>query len=89
MSNVARWTRLLTALLGAVGILVAGVVLSRVGVIENQSVALWPTYDLLHVETLRGPGSISTMWFPFAVQVFVWTAILFALLALGERLQRR
>ena len=88
MSNVARWSRLLTALLGAVGILVVGVVLSRLGVIENQSVALWPTYDLLHVETLRGPASISTMWFPFAVQVLIWTAILFALLALGERLRR-
>ena len=88
MSNVARWSRLLTALLGAVGILVAGVVLSRVGVIENQSVALWPTYDLLHVETLRGPASLSTMWFPFAVQVFVWTVIWYAVLAVGERLQR-
>jgi hypothetical protein len=88
MSNVARWSRLLTALLGAVGILVVGVGLSRAGVIGSEGVALWPTYDLLHVETLRGSASISTMWFPFAAQVFIWTAILYALLALGERLRR-
>jgi hypothetical protein len=88
MSNVARWSRLLTASLGAVVILLAGVGLSRAGVIENQSVALWPTYDLLHLEILRGPTPVSTMWFPFGVQVLIWTAVLYAVLALGRYLRQ-
>lgn len=89
MSNVARWSRLLTASLSAVGILLAGVGLSRIGVIENQSAALWPAYDLLHLETPRGPMQVSTMWFPFGVQVLIWTAVLYVVLALGQYLQRR
>lgn len=89
MSNVARWSRLLTASLGAVGILLAGVGLSRAGVIENQSTALWPTYDLLHLEIFHGPPPASTMWFSFGVQVLIWTAVLYAVLALGRFLQQR
>jgi hypothetical protein len=88
MSNVARWSRLLTATLGAIGILLAGVGLSRVGVIENESAALWPTYRLLSVGSLRGPPTVSTMWFPFAVHVLIWTAILYAVLSLGQFLRR-
>jgi hypothetical protein len=88
MSNVDRWSRLLTAGLGAVAILLAGVGLSRVGVIENPSVALWPTYDLLHLEIVRGPTPLSSMWFPFGFQVLFWTAVLYAVLALGRYLRR-
>ncbi len=89
MSNVARWSRLLTASLGAVAILLAGLGLSRAGVIENQSIALWPTYDLLHLEVFHGSPPASTMWFSFGVQVLIWTAVLYAVLALGRYLRRR
>jgi hypothetical protein len=88
MSNVDRWSRLLTAGLGAVVILLAGMGLSRVGVIENPSIALWPTYDLLHLEIVRGPTPLSSMLFPFGFQVLIWTAALYAALALGRYLRR-
>jgi hypothetical protein len=86
MSNVARWSRLLTAALGAVGILLAGLGLSHLGVIENPSVALWPTYDLLNLDTLRG-SPISTMWVPFGFHVLIWTAVLYAVLAIVQYLR--
>ena len=89
MSSVARSSRLLAASLGAVAILVTGVGLSRLGVIENQSTALWPTYDLLHLEIFHGPPPASTMWFSFGVQVLFWTAVLYAVFALGRYLRQR
>jgi hypothetical protein len=58
-------------------------------VIENQSIALWPTYDLLHLEVFHGSPPASTMWFSFAVQILIWTAVLYALLALGRYLRQR
>lgn len=88
MSNVARWSRLLSAGLGAVGILLAGLGLSRLGVIENQRVALWPTYDLLQLDTLRG-SPISTMWVPFGFHVLIWTAVFYAILTLVGYLRER
>lgn len=88
MSNVARWSRLLTASLGAVAILLAGLGLSRAAVIENQSIALWPTYDLLHLEVFHGSPPPPTMWFSFGVQVLIWTAVLYTVLALGRYLRR-
>jgi hypothetical protein len=89
MSNVARWSRFLTAGLGAVAILLAGLGLSRAAVIENQRIALWPTYDLLHLEVFHGSPPASTMWFSFGVQVLIWTAVLYTVLALGRYLRRR
>jgi hypothetical protein len=89
MSKVARWTRLLTAGLGAVAILLAGVGLSRVGVIRNPGTALWPTYDLLNLEVFHGAPPVSTMAFSFGVQVLIWTAVLYAVLALGRSLRGR
>jgi hypothetical protein len=89
MSKVARWTRLLTAGLGAVAILLAGVGLYRVGVIENPSTALWPTYDILNLEVFHGAPPVSTLAFSFGVQVLIWTAVLYALLSLARSLRRR
>ena len=89
MSNVARWSRLLTAGLGAVAILLAGLGLSRAAVIENPSIALWPTYDLLHLEVFHGSLPAPTMWFSFGVQVLIWTVVLYTGLALGRYLRRR
>jgi hypothetical protein len=89
MSKVDRWSRLLTAVLGAIGILLAGLGLMRAGVIENRSTALWPTYDLLSLEVLHDRMPASTMAFSFGLHVLIWTAILYALLSLGRRLRPR
>ena len=89
MSKVDRWSRLLTAVLGAIGILLAGLGLLRVGVIENRSTALWPTYDLLNLEILYDRMPVSTMAFSFGLHVLIWTAILYALLSIGRRLRPR
>lgn len=89
MSNVARWSRLLTAGVGAVAILLAGVVLSRARVIQSQKTALWPTYDLLNLDLFRDLAPPSTMAFAFGVQLVIWTAALYALLSLGRYLRQR
>ena len=89
MSKVDRWSRLLTAVLGAIGILLVGLGLLRIGVIEDRSTALWPTYDLLNLEIFHGSLPASTMVFSFGVHVLIWTAILYALLSLGRRLRPR
>ena len=89
MSRVDRWSRLLTAVLGAIGILLGGLGLLRVGVIENRSTALWPTHDLLNLEIFQGRLPPSTMAFSFGLHVLIWTAILYALLSIGRRLRPR
>jgi len=89
MSKVDRWSRLLTAVLGGIGILLAGLGLLRVGVIGDRRIALWPTYDLLNLEILHDRMPASTMAFSFGVHVLIWTAILYALLSLGRRLRPR
>jgi hypothetical protein len=89
MSRVDRWSRLLTAVLGGIGILLAGLGLLRVGVIEERRIALWPTHGLLNLEIFQGRLPPSTMAFSFGVHVLIWTAILYALLSLGRRLRPR
>jgi len=89
MSKVDRWSRLLTAVVGGIGILLAGLGLLRVGVIGDRRIALWPTYDLLNLEILHDRMPASTMAFSFGVHVLIWTAILYALLSLGRRLRPR
>ena len=88
MSNVARWSRLLTAVVGAVAILLVGLLLFHVEVIHDPAVAMWPTYDLLHLDAIPSAQD-STTWFPLGVHVFVWTAILYAVLAVVQRAQKR
>lgn len=89
MSRVARWSRFLSAAFGAVVILLGGVGLSRAGVIQNPSTALWPTYDLLNLEIFHGTPPLPTLAFAFAVHVLIWTGVLYALLSLGGRFQKR
>ncbi|MEP6470417.1 MAG: hypothetical protein ABJC28_00275 [Acidobacteriota bacterium] len=88
MSNVARWSRFLTAIAGAVAILLLGVFLFRVEVIHDPAVALWPTYGLLHLDAIPSAQAPET-WFPFAVHVLVWTAVLYAVLAVAHRAGKR
>lgn len=88
MSSVARWSRFLTASLGAVGILLAGLGLARAGVIEHQSTALWPTYDLLNLDLFGGPPPAPTLWFSYGMQFVFWTIVLYLVLTVGARLRR-
>jgi hypothetical protein len=89
MSKVDRWSRLLTAILGAIGILLAGLGLLRVGVIEDRRIAFWPTYGLLNLEILQDRMPASTMTFSVGFHLLVWTAILYAVLSLGRYLRPR
>ena len=88
MSNVARFSRFLLAVVGAVAVLLVGIVLFRIEVIHDPAVAMWPTYDLLHLDALPSAQAPET-WFPYGVHVFVWTVILYALLAVAQRAQKR
>lgn len=88
MSNVARFSRFLLAVFGAVVILLVGLLLFRVEVIHDPSVALWPTYSLLQLDTLPSVQAPDT-WFPYAVHVLIWTAALYGVMAVFERAQSR
>ena len=88
MSKVARWSRFLTATVGAVALLLLGVFLFRVEVIRDPSVALWPTYGLLQLDALPSAQAPET-WFPYGVHVLIWTAALYGVLAVVQRAQKR
>lgn len=86
MSVVRKWNVFLRALIAATGILVLGVGALRLGVIGDPRLALWPTFDMLHLDRLQGPQQpLSSQLVPFAVQVMVWTLPLYLLFnALGS-----
>ena len=88
MSSVARFSRFLLAVFGAVVILLVGLLFFRIEVIHDPANALWPTYDLLHLNAIPSAQDPST-WFPLAVHVFVWTVVLYAILAVAQRAQKR
>ena len=77
MSAVRRWNLLVRAVLVSVAILVLGVGAFRTRVIEDQRVALWPTFELLHLENLEGPQPLPLLLQIAAVQIAVWTLIAF------------
>lgn len=87
MSKVARWSRLLTAIVGAVVILLVGLFFFRAEVIHDPSVALWPTYGLLQLDALPGARAPET-WFPYGVHLLIWTAVLYGVLAVFQRAQK-
>jgi hypothetical protein len=77
MSAVRRWNLFVRAALVAVGILVFGVGAFRVGVIEDERVALWPTFELLHLDRLQGQQPLSGLALIAAVQIMIWTLLTF------------
>jgi hypothetical protein len=81
MSAVRRWSLFLRAIIVAIGILVLGVGAFRLGVIEDQRLALWPTFGLLHLERLQGYQPLSSLALPAAVQVAIWTLLAYLLFA--------
>jgi len=87
MSKVARWSRLLTAMVLAVVILLLGLFFVRAEVIHDPSTALWPTYGLLQLNALPGADAPET-WFPYGVHVLIWTAALYGVLTVFHRAQK-
>jgi len=77
MSAVRRWNLFVRAALVAVGILVLGVVAFRVGVIEDQRVAFWPTCGLLHLDKFEGQQLLSRLALIAAVHIVIWTFLAF------------
>ena len=88
MSNVARFSRFLLAVFGAVVILLVGLLLFHIEVIHDPSVALWPTYGLLQLDALPTALAPET-WFPYGVHVLIWTAALYGVFAVVQRAQNR
>ena len=81
MSTVRKWTLFLRAVVVAIGILVLGVGAFRVGVIEDQRLALWPTFELLHLDRFQGEQPLSILALLAAVQVTIWTLLAYFLFA--------
>jgi hypothetical protein len=75
MSAVQRWNMVVRAALVAVGILVLGVLAFRMGVIQDQSVALWPTFGLLHLGRFQGQQPLSRLTLISAVHIMIWTLL--------------
>lgn len=79
MSAVRKWTLFLRAVFAAIGILALGVGAFRVGVIEDERLALWPTFELLHLDKLQGQQPLSSLAEVAAVQLAIWTLLAYLL----------
>lgn len=83
----------LRAIIVAIGVLVLGVGAFRLGIVDDQRLALWPTFDLLKLESGQGQQPLSTLAPVFAVQVTIWTLLVYLLLtglgSLRRSLSRR
>ncbi len=75
MSAVRKWTLFLRAVFVAIGVLALSVGAFRVGVIADERLALWPTFELLHLDRLEGPQPVSSLALFAAVHVTIWTAL--------------
>jgi hypothetical protein len=80
MSAVRKWGLFLRAIFVAIGILVLGVGAFRARVIESPNLALWPTFGLLNLDTFQGRQPFSRLALFAAVQVTIWTVIVYLLL---------
>ena len=74
--------------MAAIGILILGVGAFRVGVIEDQSLALWPAFGLLQLERLQGQQPLSSWGLFAAVQVTIWTLLAYLLFSGFEGIRR-
>ena len=88
MSAVRTWNLFVRAGYVAVGILVLGVGAFRAGVIEDERLALWPTFGLLQLDKSRGPQPISQLALIAAVQLVVWTLLAFVLFYVLDGVRR-
>jgi hypothetical protein len=88
MSAVRKWNLFLRAIIVAIGILILGVGAFRVGVIEDQSLALWPAFGLLQLERLQGQQPLSSWAVLAAVQVTIWTLLAYLFFSGLEGIRR-
>jgi len=88
MSAVRRWNLFLRAASVAVVILVLGLLAFRVGVIEDQRVALWPTFDLLHLDRLDADQPLSSLVLYGAVQLAIWTLLAYGVFVVVDSILR-
>ena len=79
MNPVRRWTLFLRAVVVAIGILVLGTYAFRIGVIEDQRLALWPTFGILDLDRIQGQWPVSTVALVASVQVVIWTLLSYLL----------
>lgn len=79
MSAVRKFTLFLRAVIVAIGILVLGVGAFRVDVIQDQRLALWPAFELLHLDRFQGQQPLSRLALVAAVQVTIWTLLAYGL----------
>jgi hypothetical protein len=75
MSAVRKWTLFLRAVFVAIAILALGVGAFRVGVIEDQRLALWPAFELLHLDRLEAHQPVSSLALLAGVQITIWTVL--------------
>jgi hypothetical protein len=79
MSAVRKWNLFLRAIFVAIGILILGVGAFRVGVIESQRLALWPTFGLLNLDRFEGPQPVGRLAIFAGAQVAIWTLLAYLL----------
>lgn len=80
MSAVRIWNLLLRAFSFAVGILALGLFAFWARVIESPHVAFWPTSGLLNLDGLQEGQPYSRWGLIAALQVTIWTLILYGLI---------
>jgi hypothetical protein len=88
MSAVRTWNLFVRSGIVAVGILLLGVGAFRAGVIEDERLALWPTFALLHLDKSQGEQSLSQLALIAAVQIVTWTLLAFLLFYVLDAVRR-
>ena len=88
MSGVRRWNYFLRAVMVGAGITIVGIWAFRIGVTEDESLALWPTFRILHLDPLSNQQPLVDLAFPAAVQLAIWTAVSFLVFVTVDALRR-
>lgn len=88
MSAVRTWNLFVRSGIVAVGILLLGVGAFRAGIIEDERLALWPTFALLHLDKTQDQQSLSQLALIAAVQIVTWTLLAFLLFYVLDAVRR-
>lgn len=75
MSAVRKWTLFLRAVIVAITVLAVGVLALRAGVIEQQRLGLWPTFEILHLDRFQGRQPLRRLAEIALTQVAIWTLL--------------
>jgi hypothetical protein len=77
MSAVQKWSVFLRSIMVAIGVLVLGIGALRLGIVEDQHLALWPASDILKLEGLQARQPLSSLAPVAVVQVAMWTLFVY------------